>query len=101
MKHHLATLFGWRQPRRLPAQMMQMHVTLLMADGTVTAQDVQVPDTTPLSGMIRTVAIQLFAEHDISGEVARIGEITLRACASSLATAKPLRAETPSLRSVK
>jgi hypothetical protein len=99
MKHHLATLFGWRQPRHLPAQMMQMHVTLLMCDGTVTAQDVQIPDTTPLSGIIRAVAIQLFAQHDISGEVARIGEITLRASNCSAVSAEMIQTET--LRSVK
>jgi hypothetical protein len=82
MKQHLATLFGWRQPRHLPAQIMQVHATLLMNDGSLTSQIVEIPETTPLSEIIRAVAIQLFAEHNISGEVARIGEITLRASTS-------------------
>jgi hypothetical protein len=61
MKQHLATLFGWRQPRHLPAQIMQVHATLLMNDGSLTSQIVQIPETTPLGEIIRTVAIQLFA----------------------------------------
>ena len=102
MKQYLSTLFGWCQPHRLPAQIIHLHVKLLMCNGTVTALDVQIPDTTPLNGIIRAVAIQLFAQHDVSGEVARIGEITLRASASAHAYGIPgtTCAEFPTLRSV-
>jgi hypothetical protein len=81
---------------------MQLHATLLMNDGSLTSQIVEIPETTPLSEIIRAVAIQLFAEHNISGEVARIGEITLRASASTHAYGAPstIHAESPALKSV-
>jgi hypothetical protein len=68
---------------------MQLHVKLLMSDGTVTPLDVQIPETTPLTDIIRAVAIQLFAEHDITGEVACIGEISLHASTLPLAHGIP------------
>ena len=95
MKHHLATLFGWRQPRHLPAQMMQMHVTLLLNDGTVTDRIVEIPEATPLSKIIGAVAIQLYAKHEISGEVVRIGKISLHASAPDYALAAPIHTGSP------
>ncbi|WP_299558657.1 hypothetical protein [uncultured Sulfitobacter sp.] len=89
------TIFGWRQQRRPAPHTMKFDVKLLLTDGTIETVTVDIPECTRARDLLSACAVEVYARHNITGELSRIGAITQRPLRHGRDIYLPVEGEAP------
>ncbi len=87
-------IFNWRQSRRATPHTMKFDVKVLLRDGTLETVTVDIPDCTRARDQISACAVEIYAHHNMTGELSSIAAITLRTHRPRFDTL-PVEAEAP------
>lgn len=71
-------IFNWRQSRRATPHTMKFDVKVLLRDGTLETVTLDIPDCTRARDLISTCAVEIYAHHNMTGELSSIAAITQR-----------------------